>query len=146
MFHTDLIAMHIANVFDLRSKRNVFVGRFSNRHYPEVTTWKCRLNCEQCLLRYTAFFYKLLKWRNKCYYRYLFIKQNTNHHYSKGKGKFTYRAVFNPQDCSKCFTLYSLADLVTQQTPPQLLWEAFSHVTINSQKLLIKHIYSCEGM
>ena len=37
------------------------------------------------------------------------------------KVKFLYRAVSNPQDCSKRFTP-SLTDLFTQ-TPPQLLWE-----------------------
>ena len=56
------------------------------------------------------------------------------------KGKFLYSAVSKPQDCSKCFTLYSLADLFYQK-PSRLLWEAFSHAAINSQRLLV-HIYS----
>ena len=68
------------------------------------------------------------------------IKPNTSPNYSKGKGKFTYSAVSNPQGCSKRFTLYSLADLFNR-TPSRPLWEAFSHVTINSQKLLV-HIHS----
>ena len=38
------------------------------------------------------------------------------------------------------YVLYPLADLLNQ-TPSLLLWEAFSHVVINSQKLLV-HIYS----
>ena len=38
----------------------------------------------------------------------------------KGKGKFLCSAVSNPQDCSKRFTLYSLADLFNQ-TPSQLI-------------------------
>ena len=51
-------------------------------------------------------------------------------------GKFLYSAVSNPPDCSKQFTLYSLADLFNQ-TPSQLLWEASSHAAINAQTLFI---------
>ena len=39
----------------------------------------------------------------------------------------TYSVVSNPQDCSKRFTIYSLADLFNR-TQSRLLWEAFSHV------------------
>ena len=49
------------------------------------------------------------------------------------KCKFLYNAVSSPQDCSKHFTLYSLADLYNQ-TPYRLLWEAFSHVEINARR------------
>ena len=45
----------------------------------------------------------------------------------KGKGEFLYSAVSNPQDYSKRFTLYSLADLFNQ-TPSRLLWEASSYM------------------
>ena len=43
------------------------------------------------------------------------------------KGMFLYSAVFRPQDRSKRFTLYSLADLFIQ-TPFRVLWEASSHM------------------
>ena len=46
------------------------------------------------------------------------------------KGKkptFLYSAVSNPQDDSKCFTLYSLTNLFNQ-TSSQLLWEAYSRM------------------
>ena len=60
---------------------------------------------------------KLLYLKLYCYtVIYLFVK---------GKAKFVYSAVANPQDCSKRFT--SLADLFNQ-TPSQLLWEASRHM------------------
>ena len=41
----------------------------------------------------------------------------------KIKGKFLYSAVANPQDFSKRFTLYSLADLFNQ-TPYRIIWHS----------------------
>ena len=43
------------------------------------------------------------------------------------KGKFLYSAISNSQDCSKRFTLSSLAHLFNQ-TPSQPLWKASSHM------------------
>ena len=47
-----------------------------------------------------------------------------------------YRAVSGPQDCSKHFTFNSLADMFNRK-PSQLLWETFSHATINSRRLVV---------
>ena len=53
------------------------------------------------------------------------------------KSKFLHIPVSNPQDCSKHFTLYPLADLSndSNQTPKQLHWEASSLSAINAQRL-----------
>ena len=57
-------------------------------------------------------------------------------HLGASKGKFLYSAVSGHQDGSEHFTLYSLADKFNQ-TPSQLLCEAFKHAAINAQRLLI---------
>ncbi len=50
------------------------------------------------------------------------------------KGTFLYSAIYNPQDCSR---LYSLADLFNL-TPSRLLWEVSSHAAFNAQRLYTK--------
>ena len=55
----------------------------------------------------------------------------------KSKRKFLYIAVSRPQDCSKHFTLYSLADLFNR-TPSQLLREASSHAAIKARMLIVQ--------
>ena len=52
------------------------------------------------------------------------------------KGEFLYSTISNPQDCSKHFTLYSLATLFNR-TSSQLLWEASSYAAINAQRLSV---------
>ena len=67
--------------------------------------------------------------------------RNSHSAISKGKGKckckFLHNAVSSPQDCSKCFTLYSLADLFNQ-IPSQIWWEMPSHAAINARMLLVE--------
>ena len=43
------------------------------------------------------------------------------------KGKFLYTAVFNRQDCSKSYTIYSVADLHS----------TFSHAATNERRLFV---------
>ena len=55
------------------------------------------------------------------------------------KCEFLNSAVSNPNNCSKHFTFYSLADLFNR-TWSWLLWEASSHTAINTWRLFIyKH-------
>ena len=54
---------------------------------------------------------------------------------NKETAKFLYSAVSNLQDCSKCFTLYFLADLFNQ-TPSEPLRVASSDTAINSSTAL----------
>ena len=52
------------------------------------------------------------------------------------KDKFFYIAVSIPQDCSKHFSLYSLADLFNG-TPSRLLWGEPSDAATNARKLFV---------
>ena len=52
---------------------------------------------------------------------------HSSHCLKKGKGKFLYSAVSNPQDCSKRCTFY-FPDRPVNQKPSPLLWEASRHI------------------
>ena len=54
----------------------------------------------------------------------------------KSKGKFLYWATSYHWDCSKRFTLYSLADLFNRP-PSQFLWKVSSHATIKARMLFV---------
>ena len=59
----------------------------------------------------------------------------------KGKGKFLYSAVSNPQDCSKRFTLYFLGRPVQSDTITTYLGNIQPYAAINARKLLV-YIYT----
>ena len=59
----------------------------------------------------------------------------------KGKGKFLYSAVSNPQDCSKRFTLYFPGRPVQSDTISTSLGNIQPYAAINARKLLV-YIYT----
>ena len=52
------------------------------------------------------------------------------------RAEVLYSAVYSHKECSKRFTLFSLANLFNQ-TPFRLLWEVPSHVVINTRRLFV---------
>ena len=80
----------------------------------------------------------LLTWYKRAHIKYKHESQWIMiiiYHY-KRKGKSLNSAVSNFQDCSKRFTLYSLADLFNR-TPFRLLGAAASHAAINTRRLFV---------
>ena len=68
---------------------------------------------------------------------YLHLTHFVSCNQDKNKHKCLYSTMSNHQDCSNCFTLYSLADLFNW-TQSWLLWEASRHAAINAQRLFIQ--------
>ena len=121
IYYLPLLSVHLEhNLSDIMN------DVYEPGYYETATYCKCH---EQLTVKMSS-----LSWENyvhrKCFIE-LSITRHIKHTYLQGKtdkDTFLYSAVSSHWDCSKRFTLHSLADAIA------LLWEGFSHAEIIARR------------